>query len=61
MADSTVRDSMQIISALDERRKRAETKALDMSLNELADMYNSGELDVHFVNPEPVHFGSDKV
>ena len=46
MADPTAPDSMQIISAVDERRKRAETKALDVSLNELADMYSSSELTI---------------
>ena len=39
-------DSMQIINAVDERRKRAETSSLDMSLNELADMYSSNELTI---------------
>ena len=46
MAGPTAPDSMHIISAVDERRKRAETKALDVSLNELADMYSSGELTI---------------
>jgi hypothetical protein len=39
-------DSMQIINAVDERRKRAETTSLDVSLNELADMYSSNELTI---------------
>ena len=47
MDTSTGLDSMQIINAVDERRKRAETKALDISLNELSDMHNSGELIIH--------------
>jgi hypothetical protein len=35
-----------ILAAVDEERKRAATKALDISLNELADMYETGELDI---------------
>jgi Protein of unknown function DUF262 len=35
-----------ILEAVDEERKRAATKALDISLNELADMYATGELDI---------------
>src|SRR5207253_1340166 len=35
-----------ILAAVDEERKRAATKALDISLNELADMYQSDELDI---------------
>lgn len=46
MTESTTLDSMEIINAVDERRKRAETKALDVSLNELADMYSSDELTI---------------
>jgi len=34
----------EILDAVDVRRKRAETKALDISLNELADMHESKEL-----------------
>jgi hypothetical protein len=49
MANTTPPNSMQVIGAIDERRKRAETKALDVSLNELADMHNSDppELIIH--------------
>ncbi len=36
----------EIRTAIDVRRKRAETKSLDISLNELADMYSSGELQI---------------
>ncbi|NQT13950.1 MAG: DUF262 domain-containing protein [Planctomycetes bacterium] len=36
----------EILGAVDVRRKRAETKALDISLNELADMYSSEELAI---------------
>jgi len=46
MTAPIVLDSMQIINAVDERRKLAETRALDVSLNELADMYNSTELTI---------------
>jgi len=35
-----------ILEAVDEERKRAATKALDISLNELADMYMNKELDI---------------
>jgi uncharacterized protein with ParB-like and HNH nuclease domain len=49
MADPTASGDMLITSAIDERRKRAETKALDISLNELADMYSSEEL---IIRPE---------
>jgi hypothetical protein len=42
-------DSIRIIQAADERRKRAATKALDVSLNELADMYHGKEL---IIRPE---------
>jgi hypothetical protein len=38
-----------ILGAVDEERKRTATKALDISLNELADMYANNELDI---NPE---------
>jgi hypothetical protein len=46
MTAPIVVDSMQIVNAVDERRKRAETRALDVSLNELADMYSSDELTI---------------
>jgi len=36
--------SMRTIEAIDSRRRKAATKALDISLNELADMYLSREL-----------------
>lgn len=38
--------SMRTIEAIDSRRKKSATKALDVSLNELADMYISGELTI---------------
>jgi hypothetical protein len=38
-----------LIAAVDASRKKAATKSLDVSLNELADMYDSGELEI---NPE---------
>ena len=38
-----------ILQATDLRRKRAETKSLDISLNELVDMHQSGEL---IIRPE---------
>jgi Protein of unknown function DUF262 len=47
MATPTTLGDTLITSAVDERRKRAETKALDISLNELADMYSSEELIIH--------------
>jgi uncharacterized protein with ParB-like and HNH nuclease domain len=47
MADATESDKMLILNAVDARRKGAETKALDVSLNELADMYSSEELTIH--------------
>ena len=46
MADSNEDRAIQVIDAVDNKRKRAETKALDVSLNELADMYESGELRI---------------
>ncbi len=49
MANPSASADMLIISAVDERRKRAGTKALDISLNELADMYSSEEL---IIRPE---------
>ena len=39
-------DALRVIDAVDNKRKRAETKALDVSLNELADMYESHELRI---------------
>src|ERR1700686_455173 len=39
-------ESLDLLGKLDDRRKRAETKSLDISLNELADMYESGELQI---------------
>ena len=42
-------ESNPILDIVDTKRKRAETKALDISLNELADMYKSGEL---IIRPE---------
>lgn len=39
-------DPTNLITAIDESRKRAESKSLDVSLNELADMHESGELIV---------------
>jgi hypothetical protein len=49
MADTTAPDKIRIVEIVDERRKRAGTKALDVSLNELADMYSSTEL---IIQPE---------
>ncbi|MDA1050960.1 MAG: DUF262 domain-containing protein [Planctomycetota bacterium] len=46
MTDESGRSSEEILGAVDVRRKRAETKSLDISLNELADMYESGELKI---------------
>ena len=46
MSSSTLPDPAQVIQAVDEKRKRVETKALDISLNELSDMYQSGELQI---------------
>ena len=42
-------DSNPILDLVDAKRKRAETKSLDISLNELADMYTSNEL---IIRPE---------
>ena len=46
MTASTSDRSSQVIQAVDNERKNAATKALDISLNELADMYESGELEI---------------
>ena len=37
---------MQIINAVDERRNKLKTRSLEVSFNELADMYSSNELTV---------------
>jgi hypothetical protein len=37
---------LALLDKIDDRRKRADTKALDISLNELADMYADGELEI---------------
>lgn len=39
-------DPIQLLQAIDESHKRASTKSLDISLNELADMYETGELRI---------------
>jgi hypothetical protein len=46
MAKARKEKGAAILEAVDEERKRAATKALDISLNELADMYESGELNI---------------
>jgi hypothetical protein len=46
MPTTSDQDPTILIGAVDERRKRAETKALDISLNELGDMYEAGELKI---------------
>jgi hypothetical protein len=45
-ANPQVEKKAVLLEAVDEERKRAATKALDISLNELADMYKTGELDI---------------
>jgi hypothetical protein len=39
-------EKLDLLDKIDDRRKRADTKALDISLNELADMYAAGELEI---------------
>lgn len=46
MSEQTLTLSADLLGATDLKRKRAETKSLDVSLNELADMYESQELKI---------------
>ncbi|NKC10767.1 MAG: DUF262 domain-containing protein [Gammaproteobacteria bacterium] len=46
MFDSENPSPEQLLEATDLKRKRAETKSLDVSLNELADMYEANELKI---------------
>lgn len=49
MATNNDVGTISVIEEIDSRRKQAATKALDVSLNELADMYENGEL---LITPE---------
>ena len=40
-------DVIDLINAIDNRMKRVHTQSLDISFNELLDMYQHGELDIH--------------
>src|SRR5690349_13798595 len=46
MSSGSDEEDVEVIEAVDRKRKRAETKALDISLNELMDMYEAKELQI---------------
>jgi hypothetical protein len=40
-------DVIDMINTIDSKIKRVHTQSLDISFNELLDMYQNGELDIH--------------
>ncbi len=46
MSDPEGKDIVDLISAIDSKLKKVHTQSLDLSFNELLDMYNNKELDI---------------